>query len=248
MSRIFPTIRPVRRYILYRVDPLTNLFLVLPLFIIYHVGVLLQVEHNPDGSYTWVGNGVDFLTGTALRLAHGNLLVYAGGAVAVTLVLLGLILVARRSSDLHPRLFGPVLAESTLYAVLIAGVIGYVVDAVGLGVLDSQSLITQIISSCGAGLHEELVFRMGLFHCGGYLLDRRMNRKLAWISVAIVTSALFSFVHYVGPLGDRFSLASFAFRFFLGLTLAAIYRFRGFAIAAWTHTLYDVLYFVLKRL
>jgi hypothetical protein len=212
------------------------------------IGVLLQVERTPDGSYAWVGNGVDFLTGTALRLTNGNILAYAAGAVGVTLVLLALILVARRSSDLHPRLFGPVIAESTVYAVFIAGVIGYVVDAMGLGVLDSQSLVTQIVSSCGAGLHEELVFRMGLFHCGGYLLDRRMHPKLAWISVGVLTSALFAFVHYIGPLGDKFSLASFAFRFFIGLALAAIYRFRGFAIAAWTHTLYDVLYFVLKRL
>ncbi len=247
VSRIFPTVRPLRAYFAHRSDPLTNLFLVLPLFIVYHVGVVSQIEVLPDGRYQWVGNGVDFLTGTALSLAHGNVLVYAAGAVVVTLVLTALILVARRRSGVHPRLFLPLLAESAVYAVLTAGIIGYVIDAVGLGALDGKSFVSQVISSSGAGLHEELVFRMGLLHGGAYLLERRGARPwMAWGSLGLVTSLLFSAVHYVGPLGDNFSLASFGFRFLLGVVFAAIYRFRGFAVAAWTHTLYDVLYFVLK--
>jgi hypothetical protein len=249
VSRIFPTVRPLQRYFAQRADPLTNLFLVLPLFIVYHVGVVSQVRVGPDGRYQWVGNGVDFLTGTALSLAHGNVLVYAAGAVVVTLVLTALILWARKRSGVHPRLFVPLLIESTVYAVLVAGVIGYIVDAIGLGVLDGEGFGAQVISSCGAGLHEELVFRMGLFHGSAWLASRRVQRPwMAWVVAGLVTSALFSAVHYLGPLGDRFSLSSFAFRFFLGGVLAIIYRYRGFAVAAWTHTLYDVLYFLLRRL
>lgn len=249
VSRILPTVGPLRRYFAQRADPLTNLFLVLPLFIVYHVGVVSQVRIGPDGRYQWVGNGVDFLTGTALSLAHGNVLVYAGGAVVVTLVLTALILWARKRSGVHPRLFVPLLVESTVYAVLVAGTIGYVVDAMGLGALDGEGFGAQVISSCGAGLHEELVFRMGLFHGSAWLASRRVKRPwMAWVVAGLVTSALFSLVHYLGPLGDRFALSSFAFRFFLGAVLAVIYRYRGFAVAAWTHTLYDVLYFLLKRL
>lgn len=249
VSSVFPSVGPLRTYFARKADPLTNLFLVLPLFIVYHVGVVSQVEVTPDGRYQWVGNGVDFLTGTALALAHGNVFVYAAGAIAVTLVLTALILWARRSTGLHPKMFIPLLAESTAYAFFAAGAIGYVVDAFGLGALDGQGFGAQVISSCGAGLHEELVFRMGLFHGGAYLLEKRVSRPwLAWLVVGLVTSAIFSGVHYIGPLGDRFTLSSFAFRFFLGAVFAVIYRFRGFAVAAWTHALYDVLYFVLKHL
>jgi hypothetical protein len=248
VSGVFPSVRPLRAYFARKVDPLTNLFLVLPLFIVYHVGVVSQVEVTPDGRYQWVGNGVDFLTGTALLLAHGNVFVYAAGAVIVTLVLTALILWARRRTGLHPKLFLPLLFESALYAVLSAGAIGYVVDTLGLGVLDGKGFGAQVISSCGAGLHEELVFRMGLFHGGSYLIAKRVKRPwLAWLFVGLVTSAIFSGVHYVGPLGDRYSASSFAFRFFLGAVFAVIYRFRGFAVAAWTHALYDILYFVLKH-
>ncbi len=248
VSRIFPSVRPLRAYFARKADPLTNLFLVLPLFIVYHVGVVSQVEVTPDGRYQWVGNGVDFLTGTALSLAHGNVYVYAAGAVLVTLVLTALILWARRRTGLHPKLFIPLLVESALYAILAAGAIGYAVDALGLGVLDGKGFGAQVISSCGAGLHEELVFRMGLFHGGGYLLERRVSRPwLAWIFSGLMTSILFSGVHYVGPLGDHFAVSTFAFRFFLGAVFAVIYRYRGFAVAAWTHALYDILYFVLKH-
>ncbi|HEX4931657.1 MAG TPA: CPBP family intramembrane glutamic endopeptidase [Gemmatimonadaceae bacterium] len=248
ISRIFPTTRSLRGYFSQRPDFLTNLFLVMPLFVIYHVGVIALVERGPDGRYQWVGNGVDFLTGSMLRIAGGDVLAYGVGAMVVTLVLTGMILWARRRSGVHPRLFIPLLTESAVYSVLIAGSLGYVVDAMGLGGMDSQSFYAQVVSSCGAGLHEELVFRVGLFHGLSLLLERRVARPwVAWLGVAVATSALFSGVHYVGPLGDRFELASFAFRMFLGMVLAGIYRYRGFAVAAWTHTLYDVLYFATRR-
>ncbi len=249
LTRVLPSVRSLRAYFATRVDPLTQLYLVLPLFVVYHVGVVAQVERVPGGGYRWVGNGVDFLTGTMLHLANGNVGAYALGAIVVTLVLLGLILWARRGAELHPRLFAPLLAESLVYAVLFAGFVGYVVDAMGLGVLDSQSLLAQLVSSCGAGLHEELVFRMALCHGPAWLIARRTERPVAaWVGAALVSSALFSLVHYVGPLGDSFKLSTFVFRFLLGLLLAGIYRTRGFAVAAWTHALYDILYFTLRRL
>lgn len=248
LARTFPTLRTLGRYFSSRADALTQLFLLLPLFVVYHVGVVTQVERGPDGRIQWVGNGVDFLTGTALHLARGDVLTYLGGAVLVTLALLALILRSRRRERLHPKLFAPLLIESAVYAVLTAGLIGYVVDAVGLGVLDGGSLWTQVVSSCGAGLHEELVFRLALFHGGSWLIGRRLRRPwIAWLLVGAATSLLFAAMHYVGPLGDRFSLSSFSFRLLLGGVFAVIYRARGLAVAAWTHTLYDILYFVLRR-
>ncbi len=247
ISSVFPTVRPLRRYFTERVDPLTNLFLVLPLFIVYHIGVLIQARRGPDGNLQWVGNGVDFLTGTALTLVNGDVLMYAVITTLVTIVLMLLILRARRSAKLHPKLFVPVLAESTVYAVLIAGAIGYAVDALGLGVLDSEGFIAQVVGSCGAGLHEELIFRMALFGGAGYLLSRRMRPWAGWLIALVGSSLLFSAVHYLGPLGDRFSLSSFAFRAFCGVAFALIYRFRGFALAAWTHALYDIFYYALKH-
>lgn len=242
-----PTVlRPIVGYFERRVDPLTNLFLVLPLFGIYHLGVLTQMRHSRQG-FTWVGNGMDFLTGTVLALVHGDIMAYTAIAAGVTILLGLLILRARRQSSLHPRLFIPVLLESALYALIVASLIGSIVRTFGLGVLDQEGLPAQIIASCGAGLHEELVFRMGIFAGLGYLLSRRMKPWLGWLIALGFSSVLFSAVHYLPPLGDAFSLSSFVFRLLCGVAFAIIYQLRGFAIAAWTHALYDIFYFMLRH-
>jgi Type II CAAX prenyl endopeptidase Rce1-like len=239
-------LRPILGYFERRVDPLTNLFLVLPLFAIYHLGVLTQMRRSGRG-FTWVGNGMDFLTGTVLALVNGDVMAYAGIAAGVTILLGLLILRARRQSSLHPRLFIPVLLESTIYALIVASLIGSIVRTFGLGVLDQEGLPAQIIASCGAGLHEEIVFRMGLFAGLGYLLSRRMRPWVGWAIALLASSVLFSAVHYLPPLGDPFSVSSFVFRLLCGVAFALIYRLRGFAIAAWTHALYDIFYFVLRH-
>jgi peptidoglycan/LPS O-acetylase OafA/YrhL len=68
------------------------------------------------------------------------------------------------------------------------------------------------------------------------------NKKWASITAAVVLSAfLFSMVHYIGSMGDPFTISSFTYRFLFGLMLNAIYVWRGFGIAAWTHALYDLM-------
>jgi hypothetical protein len=45
----------------------------------------------------------------------------------------------------------------------------------------------------------------------------------------------------MGPFADAFTAGSFTFRFLFGLVLNGIFLRRGFAVAAWTHSIYDVL-------
>jgi uncharacterized membrane protein YjdF len=66
---------------------------------------------------------------------------------------------------------------------------------------------------------------------------RRVVLTVAW---AVVAAVAFSAWHYVGSLGDAFDVQSFVFRAVCGLLLTAIFVFRGFAPAVWTHALYDV--------
>jgi len=100
----------------------------------------------------------------------------------------------------------------------------------------------QFMVSLGAGLYEELLFRVVLVSAlawGGRAVFGW--RPTAAAAVAVVVSALvFSAFHYVGPYGDRLELRSFAFRVVAGLFFSALYVMRGFGITAWTHALYDV--------
>ena len=98
------------------------------------------------------------------------------------------------------------------------------------------------VLSIGAGLYEELVFRVVLVG-GMFWVMKSLFKKpaMAYIIAAIVGALIFSAVHYVGAFGDSFTLASFSFRFLFGLVLNGIFLVRGFGIAAWTHAIYDIL-------
>jgi len=71
----------------------------------------------------------------------------------------------------------------------------------------------------------------------------------AWMSAVfavILSSLVFSGIHYIGSLGDAFTLGSFMFRFFAGVILAVIFYLRGFAVAVYTHAIYDIIVMVFR--
>ena len=230
-----------------RTDPLTSLVLTTPVFLVYHVGLLL----------TDVRNGVDFVSGPLLALAHTSLPLYVGltALIAGGIVLAGWGL--RGRGEVHPRVLVPVLVESTVWAGVLAVTVGWVTARVFASTLAPLQAgpppigpMGAIVLSAGAGFHEELVFRVGLFAGGSWLLTRWLGvgATRAALLAACGSAALFSAAHYVGPFGDPFALSSFTFRALFGLALAGLYRLRGFAIAVYAHALYDVFVFGLRLL
>ena len=104
------------------------------------------------------------------------------------------------------------------------------------------SLATQVMISLGAGIYEELLFRVILVS-GLALLGRKVfgwSLTAAGVFAVGLGALIFSAFHYIGPYGDRFTLGSFAFRTVAGLLFSGLYLLRGFGITAWTHALYDV--------
>jgi hypothetical protein len=157
----------------------------------------------------------------------------------------------QRRSPINTRIFLGMFGESILYAAFfgqtVALLTGWLLQGgpslvvqVG-GPVASLPLGTQLVVSLGAGIYEELVFRV-LLVSGLLALGLRFGWKQpVAVGVAVVASALiFSAFHYVGPYGDPFTTPSFTFRAIAGLLLSALYVFRGFGVAAWTHALYDV--------
>jgi membrane protease YdiL (CAAX protease family) len=92
----------------------------------------------------------------------------------------------------------------------------------------------------GAGIYEELVFR--LFLTGSLVslfLHVMPNRKFVSKLFAVAISAtLFAAFHYIGR--EQITLDSFAFRFCAGIVLGTLFIWRGIGIAAYTHAFYDL--------
>jgi hypothetical protein len=205
-----------------------------------------------------VRNGADVLL--------KNMFAALGGRYGVTLfgtIVLGwgAVLVwrdLRSSGALRLRVFPLMLVEAMVYASLLGGVAATLTTLLlagplqlaapqggageGGGTFEQLELPTQLMISLGAGIYEELLFRVLMV--GGLAAAARV--VLGWSAVpaaiigALLGSLAFSLFHYVGPHGDVFTLSSFTFRAVAGLLFSALYLLRGFGITAWSHALYDV--------
>jgi membrane protease YdiL (CAAX protease family) len=105
-----------------------------------------------------------------------------------------------------------------------------------------EGFFSRLIGFCGAGLYEEVLFRLLLLPALAWCFARLgMSVPRAAVGGLVVSSLLFSAAHYVGPLGDTFEPYSFTFRTIAGLFFAGLFLWRGFGIAAGTHAAYDML-------
>jgi Type II CAAX prenyl endopeptidase Rce1-like len=111
------------------------------------------------------------------------------------------------------------------------------------GALANTSTATKVMLSLGAGLYEELVFRVVLVSVIAFVTTKVFGWRpsIGTLTAVVVSALIFSAFHYVGPYGDVLRLDSFVFRFIGGLAFSIVYVMRGFGITAWTHTLYDLL-------
>src|SRR6056297_3597515 len=151
----------------------------------------------------------------------------------------------KKLARLKKRYFLYLIIESMVYAISLAFIISYVVQSILM--LDASMALSEMSKlqlfalSLGAGLYEELFFRVILISVLVFLISRVLSKKwLAYLVSALIAAFLFSTVHYIGEFGDPFTIGSFLFRFLFGLALNGIYVLRGFGTAAWTHALYDL--------
>ncbi len=221
-------------------DLRVSLVLVLPLLVAYQLGLLL-IDFRTI-------NGVDFLTRLLLpAVGLKGFVIFNLALIAVSIVTVSRL---RQERDERPlALFAPVVLESAVYAALLGTAIlfvmrrAYVLGGAGAA---GGDLLQAIVLSIGAGVNEELVFRLALLPATAYGLAGLFGFKdgTAVAVAAVLTSALFSAAHYVGPFGDPFGIESFVYRFLAGLVFAALFRYRSLAVAVYTHAIYDVLVYL----
>jgi hypothetical protein len=242
--------RPSPSPLLKRSDPLTSVLLVFPLFLLYEVGVLAMPS---------VHNGADLITSEMLHLLRGNIGAYLAlnAALAVGFVILCLAL--RRNNSFNPRLFLPVLLESTIYALTMGSLICFVMidflhvdpkmwihPPLATGPSDAP-LIAKVVLAVGAGVHEELVFRLAMIGGGVWLLTRGLGMA-RWLAIAlcfVVSSVLFSAAHHIIG-GEPWRLGAFTYRLLCGLFFATLFQTRGLAVAVYTHALYDIYVLIVR--
>lgn len=220
----------------------TSLILIFPLFLAYQIGVMFSTSMN----------GVDFVTRlvySAVGRDRQNYLL-AHAVLGVGFVTYVLTLMRRRSFRLE--IVPPLLLEATIYALTLGSFIVFVMQQVlGFDVTSAANALGKagesVVISLGAGVYEELVFRLGIMAGGTVLLTRAGVDRFWAVPVALAVSAgLFSAAHHVGPLGDPFGWNVFTYRALAGVIFGLIFYYRSLAHAVYTHFLYDLYVLVLQ--
>lgn len=232
--------------------PRYSLLFALPLFLFYQVLVAVQPGGPRGGEWR---NGADVMLQqlfSAVAGSRGPLLVL----LALTGVGIWLVVKDWRAHPgrVAPWIFWTMLAESAVLALFAGVIVGAVTTQVvrattslAIGSPENLSSQTKLMLSLGAGLYEELLFRVVLVGVLAYMAKELFGWRplVAGAFAVVLGAAVFSAFHYVGPHGDRLELYSFVFRMIAGLFFSALYVLRGFGITAWTHALYDVYVLVL---
>jgi membrane protease YdiL (CAAX protease family) len=223
--------------------PLTCLVFLAPLLAAYEAGVQWLGGRDADS----MRNGADFWIRNALERFGLNSPWLVPGMIVVGLLVWH---VARQETwRVSPGMLGGMLAESLLFAVALvvlgeieSAAVRHLRQAMPAAALGSQRVAPLAVMYVGAGIYEEVLFRLcllpmcyGLFRTGG--LGHGWSAGLAVVG----TSLAFSLAHYVGPAGESFQLFTFWFRTVAGLFFALLFVLRGFGIAVGAHAAYDLL-------
>lgn len=222
-----------------------SLLFALPLLLLYE---LLEAVAPVRMGGEVVRNGADVLLTSLFTAMIGP----RGPLAFMALVIGGALVLVwrdRRSGPIRLRYFGVMLAESSVLALSFGLIVGTAtmhllgplraLAAGGTGI--DAPAVGRLTLSLGAGLYEELLFRVvlvALISNGLRLVG--LGRLPAGIVAVIAGALLFSAFHYIGPFGEALRLESFVYRTLAGLAFSALYLTRGFGITAWTHALYDV--------
>lgn len=215
-------------------DLLNSLLLVIPLLLIYEAGLLLTRGATM--------NGVDLITSFLLQnWGVTGLLVFNGALLVAGLVGAA---IAKRERRFDPRIALPLTIESTVYALLLGIVITSIMRELGIGLSiplqagpQQHGVLAKVFLSLGAGVHEEIVFRLGLFSGLAWGLSRVAPRAAAVAGAVAISSILFSLAHHVV---EPFRFDVFVYRALAGAIFCGLFTVRGFAVAVYTHAIYDV--------
>ena len=209
----------------------------LPLLVIYEVLIVLS-----QSRYWSIRNAADvwirtFLMAFDLQAQHITFVL-----IGISLALIPIAKSRARGIKLKTNYFALMFAECLAFSLVLGVVLQSILRLGGLSSGGPGSgLMQNLALSVGAGLFEEIIFRVILLNLLFLLLSPLLKKKVVAAVVSVLlASFLFSLSHYVGTMADTWQLYSFMFRWVAGLLFTVLYFVRGFAITAYTHALYDI--------
>ncbi|MBL7215347.1 MAG: CPBP family intramembrane metalloprotease [Phycisphaerae bacterium] len=247
--------------------PIYALIYLLVFLVLYEIGiffiqpeVLTQSLVQPEGqvvAFYWVRMALRFL-GFSTRMT------WIAAPLLVIVILLALQFTSKSSWRVKWGDFVLMTAECVLLAIplivlslLLNRAVSESNAALPAGSTTSNNyLLVDIVTGIGAGIYEELVFRLVLI-CFLMLLFQdvfRLRKTTAVFWSVMISAVTFSIHHHFfyanGQFyrGDSFTVSKFLFRALAGIYFAVLYAVRGFGVTAGTHAFYNILAAILRMM
>jgi membrane protease YdiL (CAAX protease family) len=208
--------------------PLDALVFLLPFILVYEVTSWYAAEHVI---------AYDLTRGFFQLFGHVGMCV---PALAVIVILLATHVASHESWRIHWRGVGFMYVEACLLAVPL--LLANRMIRMAAGGEGAAALFPEIAISVGAGIYEELVFRLVAISFIMLVgVDVFHFPKTQTALVAVVLSSLLFAAHHHPPLGsEEFDPTNFIFRTAAGVYLAGIFWYRGYGPAAGCHAAYNI--------
>ena len=237
-------------YITATTRPWNCLVFLLPILVLHQIGILVFTSPSPAGD-TQVNAALAMLRGLFSLFGYGSL--YFPGLVVV-IVLLVWHWANGYPWQVRARTILGMAIESFLFAwpvwVLCNLVLAGSSQPAARGVLLSadpsefSSTVGMAVLMIGAGIYEELLFRLALISLVTALLTKigSVSKEYALVVAAIVSALLFGIYHFhfMGDI-EIFDWRLFTFYFLGGVYFTGLYVFRGFGITVGAHIVYDLI-------
>jgi hypothetical protein len=242
--------------------PLHGLAFLLPLIVLYELGSIFYLTDHAAGVATRIK--AEKMLGTFFE-SFGISVLLLPGLMIITMLFIWH-LVAKDRWKMRPQVLGLMGLESALWVlplVVLAGIVtnfairlatGHGPPAASQDVqqwmhlaavpgdINAMSWQARLSISLGAGLYEELVFRLILISILHAVLRDLLELK-QWIAVGVsvaVSALAFAFYHDGTMSGGVINWPSLAFYTAAGAYFAMIFIWRGFGIVVGTHAFYDI--------
>ena len=228
-------------------DPAVGLFAVLPLWLCYE-GLRLTLAPSDR-------NGAEFMVSAILAGFGPTAMVVLRALFAVT-VLAAAISIHRRSLPWF-RIALVTALEGIVYA-LVLGPLASALTANSLQMLSvgevpgaaaGREIMRDLVGSLGAGIFEEILFRLVLLSllalaCTRAAVSFGLPRAVGVVVAILISALVFSLFHHVGSGGAPLESSVFLFRAIAGLLLGTVFVVRGFGVCVYAHAFYDVHYYL----
>ena len=233
-------------YFNYSKDFLSSILFLTPFVVLYEL-LCYFLFNNKD--YV-IRNSADAFIRSNFDIISNNFQFYYP-LILITLIIIYVLYNYEKYDNFHFSLdyYFIMVIEGFIYSIVLLIIIN------GFGVFDDDIIynyntyLLNFYSSLGAGVWEEVFFRLFMYNVIYYVANKIFNnKKTAIITAIIISSLLFSMFHYYGNQADIFFLNTFIIRFVAGVLLCLIYIKRGLGITCFTHLVYDVLLFSIPLL